>query len=123
ELEKDGEWGSVSSSMQHFVLLPENARTSDFDKRLAELADKYVEQSGVAKTLFSLQPLKTIHFDTRYGNFSNKVSGKETVWTLTAIGIFMIITACINFINLATAQAVKRSKEVGVRKVLGSSKL
>ena len=123
ELEKDGEWGSVSSSMQHFVLLPENTHTSDFDQRVAELADKYVDQSGVAKTLFSLQPLETIHFDTRYGNFSNRVSGKETVWALTAIGIFMIITACINFINLATAQAVKRSKEVGIRKVLGSNKL
>lgn len=123
ELEKDGEWGSVSSSMQHFVLLPENAKASVFDQRVAELADKYVDQSGATKTIFSLQALETIHFDTRYGNFSNRVSGKETVWALTAIGIFMIITACINFINLATAQAVKRSKEVGIRKVLGSSKL
>lgn len=123
ELEEEGEWGSVSSSRQHFVLLPENHDISRFTTGLENIAKKYQDPDDVKTTTYSLQPLKAIHFDTRYGNFSDRVSGKEMLWALMAIGIFMIVTACINFINLATAQAVKRSKEVGVRKVLGSSKL
>lgn len=123
ELDRDGEWGSVSSSLQHYVLLPELARVEDFQKSLDILGGKYLDAEDVANTAYSLQPLSTIHFDTRYGNFEDRVSGLETIWALIAIGIFMIVTACINFINLATAQAVKRSKEVGVRKVLGSSRI
>lgn len=122
-LDADDEWGSVSSSLQHFVLLPEFVRAADFQKSLDVLKKKYLDSEDVVNTAYTLQPLSTIHFDTRYGNFEDRVAGLETIWALIAIGIFMIVTACINFINLSTAQAIKRSKEVGVRKVLGSSRI
>ena len=122
KLEENGGWGSVSSSIQHFVLMPERANIQSYQSRLAEIVRKYQSERDIGKVTFYFQPLTEVHFDTRYGNFNDRVSGKETIWALVAIGVFILITACINFINLATAQAIKRAKEVGIRKVLGSSR-
>ncbi|MEO7694695.1 MAG: FtsX-like permease family protein [Chryseolinea sp.] len=68
---------------------------------------------------YKLLPLKNMHFDAQYGG----PMGKQDLWILSVVGLFLIATACVNFINLATAQALRRSKEVGVRKVLGSQKI
>jgi cell division protein FtsX len=75
--------------------------------------------SSEAKLL--LQPLKEIHFDQRYQQSPDSpTTSRETYWALAVVALFIIITACINFINMATAQAIRRAKEVGVRKVLGA---
>lgn len=68
------------------------------------------------------QPLNEIHYDERFGNYSDHTFSKSLINALILIGIFLLIIACVNFINLATAQAVNRAKEVGVRKVLGSNR-
>lgn len=64
-----------------------------------------------------LQPLAAIHFDERY---DGKIR-MSVIWILGGVGVFLLVIACINFINMATAQALKRAKEIGVRKVLGST--
>src|SRR5678816_703469 len=69
-----------------------------------------------------IQPISEVHFDTQAGNYSNKTISHELVNVLWLIAAFILLIACVNFINLATAQAVNRAKEVGVRKVLGSNK-
>src|SRR6185312_15297437 len=70
----------------------------------------------------ALEPLNEIHFDERYGNFTGHTFSKDLILALSLIGLFLLIIACVNFINLTTAQAINRSREVGVRKVLGGNR-
>ncbi len=72
----------------------------------------------------ALQPLDDIHFNPDYNifNFSSPAS-KTTLYGLLAIAIFLLLLACINYVNLTTAQAAQRAKEIGIRKTLGSSRI
>jgi ABC-type antimicrobial peptide transport system permease subunit len=63
-----------------------------------------------------------VHYDAEAGNYSNKIISHKLINVLWLIAAFILLIACVNFINLSTAQAVNRAKEVGVRKVLGSNK-
>ena len=113
-------WGATTSNFQLFMLLPKNISPAEVNKRLVAFSNKSYEQRGKGQErIHFLQPLSDVHFDNRFGGFGDHVTERSTLWTLSLIGIFIIIMACINFINLSTAQAVKRSKEIGIRKVLG----
>jgi len=115
------DWGSQDGSLNTFVVLPENMPPQQFDKDLKSFVKKNVP-AEFANHGYILQPLSDIHFESRFGTYSGKTFSKKLIAALSLIGIFLLIIACINFINLATARAVNRSKEVGIRKVLGSSK-
>jgi predicted permease len=114
-------WNSLSSNFEVFMLLPKNISAANINKQLLSFNTKYSQRrqgSSSIRTNFLL-PLSDIHFDQRFPNFGDHITSKTTLWTLSLIGLFIIIMACINFINLSTAQAVGRSKEIGIRKVLG----
>jgi len=113
--------GGIITSHYCFVVLPDNITVSDFNNNLAAFAKKYKPASRASDRLI-LQPLNEIHYDSRFGVFSGKTFSKELISALGLIGLFLLIIACVNFINIATAQAVNRSKEVGIRKVLGSNR-
>jgi ABC-type antimicrobial peptide transport system permease subunit len=98
--------------MQCFALLKTGVIPADVEKALMVYPAKHDRPNDHYK----LQPLTDIHFDARYEG----VMEKENLKVISLIGLFLIVSACVNFINLATAQALKRGKEVGVRKVLGS---
>lgn len=118
------DWNNLSSSFQVYMRLPENAILTSVNQQLLAFSReqyKNKQTSGV-RTHF-LRPLAEIHFDTRTENLGDHVTSKPTLWTLSLIGIMIIIMASINFINLSTAQAISRSKEVGLRKVLGGNRL
>ena len=115
-------WGSLSSNHQIYVMLPENVSAAGIQKQLEGFVKKYFKNDGPNKRMQILQPLKEIHFDSRYGNLGDHSTSKSILWTLSFIGLLIIIMASINFINLATAQAAGRSREVGVRKVLGGNR-
>ena len=66
--------------------------------------------------------MNEIHFDERYGNFNGRTFSKDLILALSIIGLFLLVIACVNFINLTTAQAMNRAREVGVRKVLGGNR-
>ena len=68
----------------------------------------------------SLLPLSEIHFNTDYHTFGQRIASKSTLYGLLAIAGFLLLLATINFINLSTAQATRRAKEIGIRKVLGA---
>src|SRR3954468_11195338 len=84
--------------------------------------DKHIKSVNPGYDL-ALQPLNELHYDSRYGNFTGKTFSKDLILALNLIGLFLLIIACVNFINLTTAQAVNRSREVGVRKVLGGGRI
>lgn len=114
-------WGNLSSNVNTFVVLPPNFRAQEFESRLVDFKEKYHPNAKDAnKRVHKVQPLSAVHYDGRYGNYGQRVISKATLWALGLIGVFLLITACINFVNMATAQAINRAKEVGVRKVLGA---
>jgi hypothetical protein len=115
------DWVSVGSEVQCYVVLPPNVSPASINAALPAFVKKYKPADRLTDGLV-LQPLRDIHFDERFGNFNGRTFSRELITALWLIGIFLLIIACVNFINLATAQAVNRSKEVGVRKVLGSSR-
>jgi putative ABC transport system permease protein len=117
---RNGSWGSVSSRSQCYFLLPDHLTIGQFKARMPSFRKKYLEDDD--NDFYVPQPLTDLHFNTDYSNYGRRTISKQTLWSLSLIGIFLLVLACINFINLATAQATKRSREVGIRKVLGSQR-
>src|SRR4029077_4567926 len=113
----NNDWGSTSSNYQVYTLLPKNITATSFNDLLKKFCEKQYSDNRHNSKFHFLQPLGEIHFDRRFDSFGDHVSSKATITTLILIGSLIIIMACINFVNLSTAQAVSRSKEIGVRKV------
>ncbi|QHV94460.1 ABC transporter permease [Spirosoma endbachense] len=115
------EWGQLSSTNRLYCTLKDNkpATARQIETTFPALSKKHF--GDVAKAFhFHIQPLADIHFDVqRVGG----VIRLSLLGSLGLIGLFLIVIACINFVNLATAQAFRRSKEVGIRKTLGSSRI
>lgn len=116
------EWGSISSNHQVYFTLPGNVSAENIQSQLKPFTKKYFTNVGRNERSLIVQPMNDFHFNARYGALGDHSSSKPILWTLSFIGILIIVMASINFINLATAQAVGRSKEVGIRKVLGGSR-
>lgn len=114
-------WANISDGNYCFVQLADGQDTGRLMPQLDAFVDKYIKPVNPNYTLH-LQPLSEIHYDARFQNYNNRTFSKDLIFALRLIGIFLLFMACINFINLTTAQAVNRAREVGVRKVLGSSR-
>jgi putative ABC transport system permease protein len=117
------EWNSTSSSEQLYVLLSPEQSVSAINAQLLKYSKERFKENNrkVSRTIF-LRPLSILHFDSRMENMGDHITNKSTLWTLALIALFILVMACINFVNLSTVQAVNRSREIGVRKVLGSSR-
>jgi putative ABC transport system permease protein len=116
------DWISTFSDRNCYIILPAGINPKQFNTNLAAFAKKHVPAPYNKNEIFQLQALKDMHYDTEVGVYSGHPFGKKLISVISLIGLFLLIIACVNFINLATAQAVNRSKEVGIRKVLGSNR-
>ena len=128
----------IGGSYHTYVLLKEGTDPADFQAKMDPFVKKYMgdqlatalgqsfeefESTGNYVNLFT-EPLNKVHFSESKGDAVGG-GGKgdlSTVYMFGAIAIFMLLIACINFMNLSTASASKRVKEIGMRKVLGSEK-
>src|SRR5690606_13989911 len=110
-------WTNLFGSLNHFILLKNASDAPILETQLPALLQKNMNPEEAAERSLLLQPLQEVHFDDRFGNFSRRTPTKSILLSFSLVGVFLLLTACINFINLTTAQAVKRPKEVGVRRV------
>lgn len=118
-------WGRAQVKSQLFLQLAPGAGATAVTKQLNALLKRNLDNANKHKTqAFALQPLDDIHFNTKYGGIAdyNNRASKNVIYSLVAIAVFLLLLACINFINLSTAQGGQRAKEIGIRKTLGSSR-
>ncbi len=112
------DWSTIFSDHRCYVVLPDNMTKAHFEADLKTFWTRHKPADSRGTNI--LLPLSELHFDANADPFSNQTFSKELINALGLIGLFLLVLACVNFINMATAQAVTRSKEVGIRKTLGS---
>ena len=116
------DWVSTFGNNSCFIVLPSNVSPARFNADLKEMARRRKPAPYNKTQFFGLQPLSDMHYNTEIATFTGHTFSKKLLDVISLIGLFLLVIACVNFINLATAQAVNRSKEVGIRKVLGSNR-
>ncbi|HZY35511.1 MAG TPA: ABC transporter permease, partial [Mucilaginibacter sp.] len=124
-LKKDIElenWQMWDSDSQGYVKLAKGVTPARVEKQLAQFVKAHIRMSDGSKAQLLLQPLSDIHFNDHYQDSYSRQAHLPTLYGLMAVAVFILLIAAINFINLSTAQSLRRAKEVGVRKVIGSTK-
>jgi putative ABC transport system permease protein len=136
------QWNIVGSSTQGIVLLDKGTTVAQVERQFPGILQKYqpAPRGGRAmmagpmpmpagpkhappprpKTFLTLQPLADIHFNEAYTDDYSRQAHLPALYGLMGIAVFILLLAVINFVNLSTAQSLQRTKEVGIRKVLGS---
>ncbi|MFC0771779.1 ABC transporter permease [Terrimonas alba] len=120
------EWGSINSASQLFIKLKSGTKPAQIEKQLAALRNKYrqrrPQEPEKDDTQHFLQPVNDIHFNPHYDAMNQRQASKPSLYGLLAVASFLLLLGCINFINLTTAQASARAKEIGIRKTIGGAK-
>ncbi|SEP40990.1 ABC transporter permease [Mucilaginibacter sp. OK283] len=117
-----GNFWSIPGGSYAYIVIPKKYSIHQLESKIPAFIKKNWGADIAKAAHLPLQPLKDVHFDQRYINNIITPTSKDTYYALIGVALLIIITACINFVNLATAQAIRRAKEVGVRKVLGATK-
>jgi ABC-type antimicrobial peptide transport system permease subunit len=115
------DWGAGHSSTNCYLLLPNGLSAKDFEKQLVPFYKKYHENKNGYDRRYFLQPLSELHSGL-CNNYSNRQVPEKSLWILGIIGLFLILIASINFINLSVVQATRRFKEIGIKKIFGENK-
>ena len=120
-------WNNTNSASQLFIKRSNNTKASTIQTALDKINAEHKDPNEASfgnERKFYMQPLSDLHFNQNYYafDFDNESVGKSVLISLSCIALFLLLLGCINFINLNTAQATQRAKEIGIRKTLGSSK-
>jgi putative ABC transport system permease protein len=115
---------NVWDNFNYYTYIKLNAKAQHSKSAIADLEKKmqeiYKKNEDVLKVAFILQPLSKVHL---YSNFLADIPGHgnaQNVYIFMVVAVFILVVACLNFMNLATARAARRAKEVGLRKVVGA---
>jgi putative ABC transport system permease protein len=111
------QWNSINSNTQLIVKLSPGTQPAQINKQLASILKEHISDPD-DKSIHRLQPLSDVHTNTGFEGSVNK----STVNNLIVLALFLLLLGAINFINLSTAHAAERAKEIGIRKTLGSKK-
>lgn len=105
-----------------YVLLNANVDPADLEAKFPEFAQKYLPAIIKDDVYFKLQPLTDIHLKSHLQFEMEANSSEANIYLFSGVAIFVLLIACINFMNLSTARSMNRAKEVGMRKVIGGQK-
>jgi putative ABC transport system permease protein len=117
-------WGGFG--FYTYVLLKPNTSAAGFEKKMAPIYDKYLASIFAQyniKMRFAAMPITSIHLHSNMMNEPEELGSMSYIYIFSAVAFFMLLIACINYMNLTTARSARRAKEIGMRKVTGSSRL
>lgn len=113
------DWGNNGPSA--FIMLREGTNAELFDKKLAHFLDTYdKDQSAAFREQLGIQKYDQVYLHSNFKEGKPEEGRIEYVHLFSIIAVFILVIACINFMNLTTARSVKRAREIGVRKVVGA---
>jgi len=112
----------ANSTAPTYVLLKPGASPAAFDQKIKHITARHVSEGGGLKRETFSQPMSRVHLYSKDQNGELVTGAIATVRLFIVIGIFILLIACVNFMNLSTARSEKRAKEVGIRKVVGARK-
>ncbi|MCF2504125.1 ABC transporter permease [Dyadobacter sp. CY107] len=119
EAQANSNWSS--SSFQIYAQLTEKANVQSVSAKIKDIKARKADQNELRfKPEILLHPMSRWHLYSEWKNGLNVGGRMQFVWLFAVIGLFVLFLACINFMNLSTARSEKRSKEVGIRKAIGS---
>ena len=122
EFYSETKWSATSGTVQTYIKFNNINEISILENQIPDFTNKYLGENATERIGYKLQPLNDIHFDSVYSNYAQKTISKKLILTLAVVGLFLLLSALANFINMATAVSMKRYKAIAMRKVLGSKK-
>jgi len=129
-LETLADWNEMtnwySTMFFTYIKLKPEVNVEKFSQEISRIADKYVGEtlkSWGSLHHYSLQPISSIHLHSHCSYEAEPPGNPTYIYIFSFVGLFILLIACLNFMNLSTARAANRAKEVGLRKVVGAQKL
>lgn len=111
-----------SNNFHTYVVTPEGYDIAELEAQIPDFMIRHIAENANDWTAMPIQKLTDIHLTSSRDNEQQANGSKTSVYTFSAIAIFILLIACFNFMNLSTARSAQRAREVGMRKVMGAGR-